>query len=128
MTADIAIGAPLDDDGKGAVYIYLGGSQGPVQDKVQKITASSIRTNPPLTSFGHHISKSTSQLNSYQYPGKIKRGEGKISKFYAATTYNYLYINNFDSFNFDFLIHVYILYDCQYSCEHLFKLSCHLYR
>ncbi|XP_023955145.1 integrin alpha-V isoform X1 [Bicyclus anynana] len=48
---DIAVGAPWDDDGKGAVYIYRGGRNGLNKQYVQRIAVEDSRT------FGYSISK-----------------------------------------------------------------------
>lgn len=63
---DIAVGAPLEGDGAGAVYVYLGGPQGVVTPHTQKITGKDF--TPPLSSFGYHISQPTTDLSDYQYP------------------------------------------------------------
>ena len=70
--ADIAIGAPYENDGEGAVYIYLGGPDGVVQPESQKITPSDLPSNLPVTreignSFGYSVSGGI-DLDGNQYP------------------------------------------------------------
>ncbi|KAL8570345.1 hypothetical protein ACOMHN_035763 [Nucella lapillus] len=63
---DIAVGAPVEEEGAGAVYIYLGTRQGPANTYSQKIRGKDF--TPPLSSFGSHVFKPTSELSDYNYP------------------------------------------------------------
>ena len=63
----MAVGAPLEEMGAGALYIYLGGPNGPTNKHSQKILGHEF--TPPLSSFGSHISKPISAISSYGYPG-----------------------------------------------------------
>ncbi|XP_076461384.1 integrin alpha-IIb-like [Babylonia areolata] len=63
---DIAVGAPMEEEGAGAVYVYLGSRDGPANKFSQKIRGKDF--TPPLASFGTHIAKPTSQLSDYGYP------------------------------------------------------------
>lgn len=63
---DIAVGAPMENQGSGALYIYLGSSNGPINKHVQKISGQDFK--PALRSFGSHISKPTSTISKYGYP------------------------------------------------------------
>lgn len=49
--SDVAIGAPWENEGRGAVYIYKGGSEGLIKQFVQKIIAEGAQ------GFGISISK-----------------------------------------------------------------------
>ncbi|PVD29907.1 hypothetical protein C0Q70_09164 [Pomacea canaliculata] len=60
---DVAIGAPQEDEGVGAVYIYLGRSKGPSQSYSQRISGQRIEKR--LLSFGTHISQPVSNLSAY---------------------------------------------------------------
>lgn len=51
IVPDIAIGAPWEDDGKGAVYVYRGGEKGLHKRHAQRVTVAESRT------FGYSISK-----------------------------------------------------------------------
>ncbi|XP_071500218.1 LOW QUALITY PROTEIN: integrin alpha-9-like [Diadema antillarum] len=51
---DVAIGAPYENNNRGAVYIYLGGEYGLKKPYSQRLTGSSV--NPNLMSFGSSIS------------------------------------------------------------------------
>ncbi|XP_072029637.1 integrin alpha-6-like isoform X2 [Amphiura filiformis] len=59
---DLAVGAPYENDGEGAVYIYFGASTGLTQPEVQKITPSDLPENIPTLSrplnqtFGYALS------------------------------------------------------------------------
>lgn len=64
---DVAIGAPQEDEGVGAVYIYLGRSKGPRQSYSQRI--SGRRFKKRLLSFGTHISQPVSNLSAYPGTG-----------------------------------------------------------
>jgi len=62
---DVVIGAPLTDGGRGAVYVYHGGS--PMSDKFkQKILASDI-TNAQLEYFGQSLQGNV-DLDGNEYP------------------------------------------------------------
>nr|AVP12650.1 integrin alpha 1 [Littorina littorea] len=63
---DIAVGAPEEEGGAGALYIYLGSPSGPSTKYSQKIRGNEFE--PSLSSFGSHISKPTSDLSLYGYP------------------------------------------------------------
>ncbi|XP_025096222.1 integrin alpha-IIb-like [Pomacea canaliculata] len=63
---DVAVGAPEEDDGRGAVYIYLGSSKGPETTFSQRISGKDI--DESLFSFGSHISRSTTATSPYNYP------------------------------------------------------------
>ena len=65
---DIAIGAPLEDEGRGAVYIFKGSKRGLEIPHSQKITAKNI--NLSLRGFGAVISKGL-DINNDQYPGVL---------------------------------------------------------
>ncbi|XP_025096217.1 integrin alpha-9-like isoform X1 [Pomacea canaliculata] len=60
---DVAVGAPQEDEGVGAVYIYLGGSKGPSQSYSQRISGQLLKKG--LLSFGTHISQPISNLSAY---------------------------------------------------------------
>ena len=61
-SSDIAIGAPYENYGEGAVYIYFGSETGIVQPYVQKITPSDLPAELPMLSrpvnhtFGYSLS------------------------------------------------------------------------
>lgn len=40
---DIAVGAPWEDDGRGAVYVYMGNAKGLNKENVQRIQPSGAR-------------------------------------------------------------------------------------
>ncbi|PVD29906.1 hypothetical protein C0Q70_09163 [Pomacea canaliculata] len=63
---DVAVGAPQEDEGRGAVYIYLGSSKGPETTFSQRISGRDIGKG--LFSFGSHISQPTSDISAYKYP------------------------------------------------------------
>lgn len=64
---DVAVGAPQEDEGVGAVYIYLGGSKGPSQSYSQRISGQLLKKG--LLSFGTHISQPISNLSAYPGSG-----------------------------------------------------------
>ena len=65
--SDIAIGAPFELDGAGAVYIYLGSSTGVSDNQVpnQKVTIPGVR------GFGFSIAPSW-DVDNNGFPGKQK--------------------------------------------------------
>lgn len=66
LITDVAIGAPMEDNGVGAVYIYLGGH---LNSNIFSQRISGYDFKPSLTSFGYHISKPTLAIGEFQYPG-----------------------------------------------------------
>ena len=66
---DVVVSAPYEDDGKGAIYLYLGGIQGiqlqPTNGYWQRISASSF----PFIARGFGISISAADIDNNQYPG-----------------------------------------------------------
>ena len=61
---DIAIGAPYENNGVGAVYIYLGGPDGIIQPESQKITPADLPDDL-------HISRDIGQAFGYSLSGGI---------------------------------------------------------
>ena len=59
---DIAVGAPYENNGEGAVYIYFGSETGIQQPEVQKITPSDLPAELPMLvrpvnhTFGYSLS------------------------------------------------------------------------
>ncbi len=63
---DLVVGAPYDgEDGRGAVYIYLGGSDGVVSDIAQVIHAADV--NGGMRTFGWSLSAGM-DLDRNEYP------------------------------------------------------------
>ncbi|KAL8570344.1 hypothetical protein ACOMHN_035762 [Nucella lapillus] len=80
---DIAVGAPVEEEGAGAVYIYLGTRQGPANTYSQKIRGKDF--TPPLSSFGSHVSKPTSELSDYNYPDFAVGAPGSAAAVFFKT-------------------------------------------
>lgn len=66
LFADVVIGAPHDDDGRGAIYIYHGSSGGLKDWYVQRVSASDLRVG--LHNFGRSLA-SRIDVDHNLYPG-----------------------------------------------------------
>jgi hypothetical protein len=66
LIADVVIGAPYEDDNRGAIYIYLGSSQGLKDQYVQRVSPSDFRVN--LLNFGRSLA-SRVDVDHNLYPG-----------------------------------------------------------
>ncbi|XP_068247139.1 integrin alpha-PS3-like isoform X1 [Palaemon carinicauda] len=64
---DVAIGAPWENDGSGAVYIYLGAEDGLREQFSQRISPKDFPTREPLRGFGMGISRGT-DIDDDGYP------------------------------------------------------------
>ena len=74
MKIDVAIGAPYEDENKGAVYIYFGGKDGgffPHPENVywQRIGASDFTAGPLSQLKGFGISLTAADVDDNQYIG-----------------------------------------------------------
>ena len=71
IIADIAIGAPFEDDGIGSVYIYNGYTGGIWTKYTQRISGQDVGPNPPLHTFGSSITdtKIPFDFNGDKYGG-----------------------------------------------------------
>jgi len=65
---DIAIGAPFEDDNRGAVYVYNGYKSGLWPKYSQKIKAASITNGMSLRGFGASVAKAA-DLNGDRIKG-----------------------------------------------------------
>ncbi|XP_067650565.1 integrin alpha-4-like [Haliotis asinina] len=65
--ADVAVGAPYEDEGRGAVYIYHGGEGGVSAEPMQRIGGRDINDTETVTSFGWSISK-PADVDGNDYP------------------------------------------------------------
>lgn len=63
----MAVGAPYEDEGKGAIYIFRGGADGIQTEASQKIVASDIQ-RPGLRGFGIALSRGV-DVDGNGYPG-----------------------------------------------------------
>lgn len=72
LLVDVVVGAPYED-GRGAVYLYLGGPEGlllqPETGYWQRIAASDFPIPAGLKGFG--ISLAASDIDDNRYPGGI---------------------------------------------------------
>lgn len=66
---DVAVGAPYESGGQGAVYIYLGGADGIKTTPSQKILAADFQ-GPDLMGFGIALSRGV-DIDGNGYPGNI---------------------------------------------------------
>ncbi len=67
ISLDIAVGSPYEDDGRGAVYIYLGNEFGLNSKYSQKISALDV--SETLKGFGHALTRAV-DVDSNRYPGR----------------------------------------------------------
>ena len=78
--ADVIVGAPFEDGGRGAAYVYHGCEAGLVNRYVQKLTPSSLHL-PELRGFAHSFA-SRMDIDNNLYPGRLPfRG---IEGFYSG--------------------------------------------
>ncbi|XP_046557298.1 integrin alpha-3-like [Haliotis rubra] len=65
--SDVAVGAPYEDEGRGAVYIYHGGEGGVNAEAMQRIGGRDINDTETVASFGWSISK-PADVDGNNYP------------------------------------------------------------
>ncbi|XP_068247321.1 integrin alpha-PS3-like [Palaemon carinicauda] len=65
--ADVAVGAPWENDGKGAVYIYMGSEIGLRQVYAQRLSPDDFPSVPNLSGFGMGISRGI-DVDNNEYP------------------------------------------------------------
>uniref|UniRef100_A0A673Y164 Integrin alpha-M-like n=1 Tax=Salmo trutta TaxID=8032 RepID=A0A673Y164_SALTR len=73
---DLAVGAPLENDGQGSVYIFHGTSSGISQIKSQRISASDVRSG--LKSFGQSISQTSLDMSLDSLPDLAVGSKGAV--------------------------------------------------
>jgi hypothetical protein len=66
LLADVVIGAPYDNDGRGAIYLYLGSSGGLEDRYVQRLSPSDLHVE--LHTFGRSLSARV-DVDHNVYPG-----------------------------------------------------------
>lgn len=71
MFADVVIGAPHDNYGRGAVYVYLGSSEGLVDHFAQRLTPADLgfHGNALVRNFGRSMTGRT-DVDSNAYAGR----------------------------------------------------------
>ncbi|XP_030195644.1 integrin alpha-M [Gadus morhua] len=74
---DLAVGAPLENQGQGSVYIFHGDMRGTINPRIsQRIAGSDIQ--PGLQFFGLSISQSSSDLSGDGLPDLAVGSKGKV--------------------------------------------------
>ncbi|XP_053721185.1 integrin alpha-M-like [Synchiropus splendidus] len=74
---DLAVGAPLENDGQGSVYIFQGAGQGTIDPSFsQRIQASEV--NSALRFFGMSIGQSSNDLSMDGLPDLAVGSKGKV--------------------------------------------------
>ena len=68
ISTDLAVGAPYEAGGSGAVYIYRGSATGLLTTASQKLVAKDV--SPNLKGFGISISRGT-DIDGNGYAGKL---------------------------------------------------------
>jgi len=68
LDADVIVGAPFEDEGSGAAYIYHGCASGLVDHYVQKLNPASLQL-PALRGFAYSFA-SRMDIDHNSYPGK----------------------------------------------------------
>ena len=66
---DLIIGAPYEDNNKGAIYVFNGGSPKMTDTYSQRILASNVNSN--LRGFGFSLSKSNIDVDANTYVGTL---------------------------------------------------------
>ena len=72
LITDVIVGAPFENGGSGAAYVYHGGATGLVDHYAQKLTPAQLRL-PALRGFAHSFA-SRIDIDNNRYPGNTAIG------------------------------------------------------
>ncbi|XP_064089032.1 integrin alpha-PS3-like [Macrobrachium nipponense] len=88
---DVAVGAPWENDGSGAVYVYLGAEDGLREGFSQRLSPGDFPNREPLRGFGMGISKGT-DVDDNGYPdlaiGSFLSSNAVVLKSRSVATLN----------------------------------------
>ena len=81
---DVIVGAPFEDAGAGAAYVYHGCDAGLVDHYAQKLSPALLHL-PALRGFAHSFA-SRMDIDDNRYPGMTARRSPFRSRFYRSST------------------------------------------